>query len=76
MAKKPSLPVAKSKAPVAVKIVSDAPTESKGYEERERKYRAESALRTLAEAEEIRKNKELMRDVKQCAKNMAKAVCK
>lgn len=36
--------------------------------ERERKYRAEDALRTLTEAEKIRKDKPLMRDVEKARK--------
>lgn len=39
---------------------------------RERKYRAEDAIRTLQRAEEIRKDKTLMRDVKTVAQEQMK----
>ena len=58
-----------SKKPIPVKIVSDSPMESKGYEERERKYRAEDALRTIKEYNKITSDKTLMKDVKQMAKS-------
>jgi predicted metal-dependent hydrolase len=41
---------------------------SKEDEARERKWKAEDALRDIERAEGHKKNKELMRDVKQCAK--------
>lgn len=40
----------------------------------DRRYRAESALSTLSRAEEIRKDKGLMRDVAQLAKKQAAAL--
>lgn len=43
------------------------------YEAQERKYRAQSDARALAEAEEIRKDKERMRGVKSHVKMMNKA---
>ena len=46
----------------------------KQYAERERKYRAEDAIRTLTRAEEIRKDKGLMRDVKSEAKRISKTL--
>lgn len=55
----------KSKSPNAV---------TAGYPERERKYEAQDALRTLARADEIRANKGLMREVKAEAKAQIKTV--
>lgn len=67
MAKKKSLPVATG--PIAYKP-------SKADIERERGYRAESAIRTLKEADSIKKDKALMRDCKAYAKQQAKIVDK
>ncbi|MDE2031418.1 MAG: hypothetical protein KGI58_04135 [Patescibacteria group bacterium] len=79
---KMGLPVKKSEAskkPVPVKIVNDdAPKIDKSYEEREKRYRAEEALRVLQKAEEHKKDKSLMKDVKQLAKkqiNTMKKIC-
>lgn len=47
---------------------------TKEDEARERRYRAEDALRTLSRAEEIRSDRGLMRDVKSHAKDQIKAV--
>lgn len=61
---------------------SGAPIEykrSKEDIERERKYAAEDAMRTLSRAEEIRKDTRLMNDVKKVAKEQmeaAKRFCK
>lgn len=41
---------------------------SKEEQERQRRYAAEDALRTLQRAEECRRDPQLMRDVKQVAK--------
>ena len=77
----PKLPVEKLKsskgkpaAPVPVKIVDGMTTSDggKGYEDRERKYRAESALRDIERAEEHRRDKGLMKDVKKCATDKMK----
>lgn len=77
MAKKMSLPVAsKNSKAVPVRIVSEAtdnPSREKDYEARERMYRAQSAARTLAEAAEIKRDKGLMKDVKQHIKSIVKA---
>jgi hypothetical protein len=62
---KSSLPVAK-----AGNTINDS---DKMYEERERKYRAKDAADTLARAAEIKKDKALMRDVKQHVKQITKA---
>lgn len=40
------------------------------------RYRAEEALRTITRAEECRRDKPLMREVKKLAKTQVKAVCK
>lgn len=73
---KKSLPVEKlstAKA-VPVRIVNDAPSPSadKSYEDRERKYRAEEALRDIERAEKHKRDKSLMKDVKACAKEKVK----
>ena len=47
---------------------------SKEWEERERKYKAEEALRTLQRADEVRRDKALMKDVKNLATQQLKAV--
>lgn len=69
MAKK-TLPVAKAGGTVAsepgIKI-------NDKYAEQERRYKAEDAARILARAEEIRKDKILMKDVKSHVKMMNKA---
>lgn len=52
------------------------PTMSKDSDARERKYRAEDALRTLSRADEIRSDKGLMRDVKSHAKQQIKVASK
>lgn len=76
------LPVEKLKAskskPVPVKIVSDAPSPStdKSYEARERKYRAEDALRDLERAEGHKRDKALMADVKKLAREKADSLKK
>lgn len=80
MAKK--LPVeklsAKSKKAVPVRIVSEAcsPVSNKGYETRERKYRAEDALRTMQRAAEISSDKTLMKDMQALAKEQMAALSK
>lgn len=73
MAKKQGLPVATSKKPIPVKIVNDAPSPSKWADE-DKKYRAESDLRTLQEAGKIQKDKERMKAAKSCAKEQMKAL--
>lgn len=45
-------------------------------EARERRYMAEDALRTMEKAEQHRKDKSLMRDVKQLAKEKVKCLSK
>lgn len=68
MAKKNSLPVA------------DMPTTaykpSKADMERERRYRAEEGLRALQRADEFRKDKQCMKDIKALAKEQMKIASK
>lgn len=67
------LPVEKLKAskPIPVKIVNDTPSPSadKSYADRERKYRAEDALRDIERAEGHRRDAKLMGDVKKLAQD-------
>ena len=75
------LTASKKTKPVPVKIVSDyddGPKETAGHEARERKYRAEDALRTIKEYEKLQADKALMKDVKALAKeqmNALKKIC-
>lgn len=78
MAKKSKgLPVEKlgaSKA-VPVKIVSDAPMRSTASDEaRERKWKAEDALRDIERAEQHKRDKALMSDVKKLAQDKVKSL--
>lgn len=75
---KTKLPVAKQK-PIPVRIVSEkdnVPTPDANYEARERKYKAEDALRSLQRAEEVKADKGLMKDVKALATQQMKALGK
>ena len=74
MAKKHTLPVAKAGGPVSIK--DDGIKISDKYAAEERKYRAEDGARTLAKAQEIKRDKGLMKDIKSHVKMMTKAVCK
>jgi len=74
MAKKMSLPVAKAGGPTnGVSAAIEGPDK---ISVQERKYRAEDGARTLARAQEIKKDKDLMKDIKSHVKMMTKAVCK
>lgn len=53
---------------------ANAPVPARDYEARERTYRARDALRTLTEADTIRRDKTLMRDVKAEAKKVMRTV--
>lgn len=83
MAKLPVEKLKASKKPIPVRIVSepiDSPcsTSDAKYEARERKYKAEDALRTMKEYEKIKADKQLMGDVKKMAKeemNKLKKIC-
>ena len=50
--------------------------ESKAYEARERRYKAEDALRTIETAERHKADKGLMKDVKTMARDRMKALGK
>lgn len=67
------LPV--SKKPVPVKIVYDSPKTTSIVSE-DKKYKIESGLRTLREAEKIKSDKGLMKDIKALAKEETKALSK
>ena len=69
MAKKngKSLPVASNMPPVET---------SGKHEAEERRYRAEDGLRVLQRAEECRKDKKLMADIKKLAKSQMKVLGK
>lgn len=58
---------AKTKLPVAPSNTISGPSPRE-----ERKWRAEDALRTMEQAEGYRKDKELMREVKQLAREKVK----
>lgn len=81
MAKK-SLPVEKlkaSKKAIPVRIVNETTDSIPDRDEsRERKWKAEDALRTMKEYEKIKSDKQLMSDVKKMAKeemNKLKKIC-
>jgi hypothetical protein len=68
MARHKSLKNSTSKTkPVPVKIVSDTPANSYNSKE-EQKWRAQDDIRTLQRAEEIKRDKDRMSAVKNCAK--------
>lgn len=89
MAKKAGLPIKKAEGsgkvdkPIPVQIVDTmSPKVSQksdsDYEARERKYRAEDALRDIERAEKHKSDKALMGDVKKLAKekvNSLKKIC-
>jgi len=68
MAKKNKLPVETSEA------INPAPSVKKEYEAKERRYRAEDALRDIQRVECHKKDKQLMKDVKSLAKEQIKAL--
>jgi len=77
--KKAGLPIKKAEGPtkpVPVKIVHDETDNPTISTDRERKYKAEDALRDLERAEGHRKDKSLMRDVKSLAKEKMKVMNK
>lgn len=78
---KNKLPIEKaagSKKPIPVKIVHDdiQPKTSVDYEARERKYKAEDALRDIERAEGHKRDRDLMKDVKKLAKDKIKSLGK
>jgi hypothetical protein len=82
MAKKlKTLPVAKQSTdyPMAVNPAKVSEADKKKMEDRERRYRAEDALRDIERAEQHKTNKQLMSDVKTLAREKVTAldkVCK
>lgn len=69
----------KSKLPVESLGCSPAKvsaSESKEHEARERKYRAEDALRTMQRADEIKRDSGLMKDMKALAKEQMNSLKK
>lgn len=79
MSKKSKLPVEKLKTsktkPIPVKIVSDYPSLVESSKE-QRNYRAEDALRAIQRAEEYKRDKSLMGDVKKLAKEQVDSLKK
>jgi hypothetical protein len=71
MAKKKGLPVASTK-PVPVKIVSEPMDRPDRDDARERKWRAEDDIRTMKQAEEIRRDKERVKAMKEVARQQMK----
>ncbi len=73
---KKSLPVASSK-PIPVKIVHDEAVNATSKDDtRERKWKAEDALRDLERAEGHKRDKTLMGDVKKLAREKAASLKK
>lgn len=64
----------KHKLPVTMPTVDYAPTAAD--KERQRKYAAEDGLKALQRADEVRRDKGLMKDVQALAKQQLKAVSK
>lgn len=71
-----ALAKATKQKPIPVKIVSDTPTSKPSYVEEDKKWRAESDLRTLKEAAQIKCDRERMKAAKSCAKEQMKALSK
>jgi hypothetical protein len=63
-----------TKKPIPVKIVSEGSKATIGGDDK--KWRAEDGLCTLQRAEEIRKDKALLKDIKALAKEQVKALSK
>lgn len=59
----------KAQKAVPVKIVSEPAPANKVDGDRERKWKAEDALRTVKEYERVRSDKSLMKDVKKLAQD-------
>lgn len=66
----------KSSLPVDMPCASSSYKPSKADVERERRYRAEDALRSIQRADDVKRDKSLMKDVKSLVKEQAKAVSK
>lgn len=63
-------------ASVSPAMTDAAPKMPSDMEEKERRYRAEDALRDIERAEKHKMDKALMKDVKKCAKDKMKALSK
>lgn len=78
MAKKQSIASQAAAIVKAVKVAEakpmPAPMTDKSYEARERRYKAEDALRTLTRAEECKRDKTLMSDVRRLANEQMKSL--
>lgn len=70
---KGKLPVASTKKPIPVKIVSDTVNEGPSPDD---KWRIQDALRTIKEAERFKADKGLMKGVKALAREEVKALGK
>lgn len=68
---KGKLPVASTKKPIPVKIVSDTASCSPAMDN---KWKTQDALRTIQDAEKYKMDKVLMKDVKALAKEQMKAL--
>ncbi len=69
--------MAKSKSRLPTKSVEPVVMPTLHHDNaRERRYKAEDGLRTLQKAEECRKDKSLMKDIKALAREQMKAVSK
>jgi len=69
-------PKVKAQKPVPVKIVNDAPRKS--YADEDKKWRAQDDIRALQRAEEIKRDKSRMSEVKKYAKEQVqdlKKIC-
>lgn len=71
MAKKKGLPVASAK-PIPVKIVSEPSGNVAKDDAREKRWRAEDDMRTMKAAEEIKRDKERIKAMKEVAREQMK----
>jgi F0F1-type ATP synthase epsilon subunit len=75
MAKKKGLPVANK--PIPVKIVSDTAADRPKIDEaREKRWRAEDDMRVMKQAEEIRRDKDRIKAMKEVAREQMKELKK
>lgn len=71
--------MAKKNSKLPVSMPTDCPVSykpNKADVDRERRYAAEDALRSIQRADEVRRDKDLMKDVKALVKEQVKAVGK
>lgn len=72
-------PIAKNKLPTTSTVEVACPTpykRTKEDEARDRRYKAEDGLRALQRADECRKDKQLMKDIKSLAEEQMSALKK